>query len=372
MKDGLKDKRYIIQRLLLFKISRISNDFKTSINGMTIHDSSCKKGKTSLGQLQNKTPYEIFRKFDEKADDGYFLGYSLVSKAFRVFNTRRQQTKETYHITSDERPDAMKFSKPSVDNINITESERYPLDVINKDVIILYSLTNVVNIDYANIFWEDIIIKLNKKTKEKVVSYCRFLSLLIQHKKNEPAYEDSDVTINPTQVFNKHVVFKAPKTSSKAEKKDSKGKKPGAKTGSNKIQTGSNSKGTKDGSFKALGVTSEGGAHTQLSSGRVASSDFTAEADIGKSAPHDTIPRQQDKTKSVSERLEAVLTTSETGKGAKDDSIIMVDENEEEEEHKDEGIHANSNVETKDTSIPKHPSPRCRGRKRKNTQRYGA
>ncbi|GJT89736.1 retrovirus-related pol polyprotein from transposon TNT 1-94 [Tanacetum coccineum] len=28
-------------------------------------------------------------KFDEKDDDGYLLGYSLVSKAFRVFNTRR-------------------------------------------------------------------------------------------------------------------------------------------------------------------------------------------------------------------------------------------------------------------------------------------
>ncbi|GKD55532.1 retrovirus-related pol polyprotein from transposon TNT 1-94 [Tanacetum coccineum] len=67
-------------------------------------------------------------KFDEKADDGYFLGYSLVSKAFKVFNTRRQQTKETYHITFDESPDAIKFIKPSVDNINIAESERYPPD----------------------------------------------------------------------------------------------------------------------------------------------------------------------------------------------------------------------------------------------------
>ncbi|GJV97514.1 retrovirus-related pol polyprotein from transposon TNT 1-94 [Tanacetum coccineum] len=67
-------------------------------------------------------------KFEEKADDGYFLGYSLVSKAFRVFNTGRQQTKETYHITFDESPDAIKFTKPSVDNINIGESERYPPD----------------------------------------------------------------------------------------------------------------------------------------------------------------------------------------------------------------------------------------------------
>ncbi|GKA14418.1 hypothetical protein Tco_0694064, partial [Tanacetum coccineum] len=54
-------------------------------------------------------------------------GYSLVSKAFRV-NTRKQQTEETYHITFDESIDAIKFSKPSVDNINIAESERYPPD----------------------------------------------------------------------------------------------------------------------------------------------------------------------------------------------------------------------------------------------------
>ncbi|GJT80048.1 retrovirus-related pol polyprotein from transposon TNT 1-94 [Tanacetum coccineum] len=67
-------------------------------------------------------------KFDEKVDDGYFVGYSLVSKAFKVFNTRRQQTKETYHITFDESSKAIKFSKPSIDNINITKSERYPPD----------------------------------------------------------------------------------------------------------------------------------------------------------------------------------------------------------------------------------------------------
>ncbi|GKC95946.1 hypothetical protein Tco_1161388, partial [Tanacetum coccineum] len=64
-------------------------------------------------------------KFDEKSDDGYFFGYSLVSKAFRVFNTRRQQTKETYHITFNESTDAIKFTKLSDDNITIAESKRY-------------------------------------------------------------------------------------------------------------------------------------------------------------------------------------------------------------------------------------------------------
>ncbi|GJY13587.1 retrovirus-related pol polyprotein from transposon TNT 1-94, partial [Tanacetum coccineum] len=62
------------------------------------------------------------------AKDSYLLGYSLVSKAFRVFNTRRQQTEKAYHITFVESPDAIKFSKPLVDNINIAENERYPPD----------------------------------------------------------------------------------------------------------------------------------------------------------------------------------------------------------------------------------------------------
>ncbi|GKE54350.1 hypothetical protein Tco_1489506, partial [Tanacetum coccineum] len=70
--------------------------------------------------IHNHKDYLV--KFDEKADDGYLLRYSLVSKAFRVFNTRRQKTKETYHIIFDESHDAIKFSKPSVDNIFILMS----------------------------------------------------------------------------------------------------------------------------------------------------------------------------------------------------------------------------------------------------------
>ncbi|GKF10896.1 retrovirus-related pol polyprotein from transposon TNT 1-94, partial [Tanacetum coccineum] len=111
------------------------------------------QNRSTIMKRHLKTPYEIFlkripnisflhvfgclvyihnhkdhlRKFDEKDDDGY-LGYSFIFKAFRVFNTRRQQTEETHHITFDESPEAIKFSKPSVDNINIAELERYPPD----------------------------------------------------------------------------------------------------------------------------------------------------------------------------------------------------------------------------------------------------
>ncbi|GJR27159.1 retrovirus-related pol polyprotein from transposon TNT 1-94 [Tanacetum coccineum] len=67
-------------------------------------------------------------KFNAKADDGYFLGYSFVSKAFRVFNTRRQQVEETCHVTFDESMEAIRFTNTLVDEIGIDNSSRYPLD----------------------------------------------------------------------------------------------------------------------------------------------------------------------------------------------------------------------------------------------------
>ncbi|GJX81375.1 retrovirus-related pol polyprotein from transposon TNT 1-94 [Tanacetum coccineum] len=67
-------------------------------------------------------------KFDAKADDGYFLGYSFVSKAFRVFNTRRQQVEETYHVTFDESMEAIRFTNTSQDEIGFDDSSRYPPD----------------------------------------------------------------------------------------------------------------------------------------------------------------------------------------------------------------------------------------------------
>ncbi|GJT09544.1 retrovirus-related pol polyprotein from transposon TNT 1-94, partial [Tanacetum coccineum] len=73
----------------------------------------------------NKTPYELLHgrppsisfirpcgcpvtilnildplgKFDEKDDEGFFVGYSINSKAFRVFNTRTGKVKENLHIS---------------------------------------------------------------------------------------------------------------------------------------------------------------------------------------------------------------------------------------------------------------------------------
>nr|GEV61437.1 retrovirus-related Pol polyprotein from transposon TNT 1-94 [Tanacetum cinerariifolium] len=72
-------------------------------------------------------------KFDAKADDGYFLGYSFNSEAFRVFNTRRKQIEETYHVTFDVNMEAISFTNTLADETGIDDSSRYPFDVYHHE-----------------------------------------------------------------------------------------------------------------------------------------------------------------------------------------------------------------------------------------------
>ncbi|GJY05707.1 putative ribonuclease H-like domain-containing protein [Tanacetum coccineum] len=47
----------------------------------------------------NKTPYLLFyEQVCGKSDEGFFVGYSLSSKAFRVYNTRTRKVEENLHI----------------------------------------------------------------------------------------------------------------------------------------------------------------------------------------------------------------------------------------------------------------------------------
>nr|GEY77279.1 ribonuclease H-like domain-containing protein [Tanacetum cinerariifolium] len=77
-----------------------------------------------VNKSQNKTPYELFNgrtpaigflkpfgynvmilntldnlgKFEAKGNEGYFIGYSMSSKAFRVFNKRTRRVEENLHV----------------------------------------------------------------------------------------------------------------------------------------------------------------------------------------------------------------------------------------------------------------------------------
>ncbi|GJU10909.1 putative ribonuclease H-like domain-containing protein [Tanacetum coccineum] len=87
----------------------------------------------------NKTPYELFLgrkpalsfmrpfgcpvtilntidhldKFDGKADEGFFVGYSIKSKAFRVFNSRTRIVKENLHVQFSENTPNISGSGPN-------------------------------------------------------------------------------------------------------------------------------------------------------------------------------------------------------------------------------------------------------------------
>ncbi|GKA41729.1 retrovirus-related pol polyprotein from transposon TNT 1-94 [Tanacetum coccineum] len=67
-------------------------------------------------------------KFDEKTNDGFFLGYSLVAKAFRVYNIRRQKMEETVHVTFSEDDEAISQSNTEGDAINFNENRSFPND----------------------------------------------------------------------------------------------------------------------------------------------------------------------------------------------------------------------------------------------------
>ncbi|GJW65213.1 hypothetical protein Tco_0117097 [Tanacetum coccineum] len=280
------------------------------------------------------------------------------------------------------------------------------------------SLANGINIDYASIFWEDIIIKLNKKHREKVVPYTRILSLLMMYKMKE-GYRYGKLILYPTQVFSVNnwalkpnqpeeppftdhmlticaadmpVVFKDPKTSSKAESV-SEVTKPEAKPGHKKLLTSKQPSVSSRDATKASFII-----YFESASGCDASADSIAEADPGLSAPSTNPHVLANKTKSVSEGLETILTQPTIGKRAssiarqveeeetsntiklenlgklvshvqpsfkdidspEDDPVIVVDDSDEDEETEKDEVHLTPNVETEDTSVPKSSSPRTK------------
>ncbi|GKD62840.1 putative ribonuclease H-like domain-containing protein, partial [Tanacetum coccineum] len=52
-------------------------------------------------------------KFNEKADEGFFIGYSTNSKAFRVFNNRTRIVEENLHVRFNENTQNMVGSGPN-------------------------------------------------------------------------------------------------------------------------------------------------------------------------------------------------------------------------------------------------------------------
>ncbi|GKE68007.1 putative ribonuclease H-like domain-containing protein, partial [Tanacetum coccineum] len=111
------------------------------------------QNKVLIVKPHNKTPYELFRgikpaigfmkpfgchvtilntldklgKFDGKSDEGFFVGYSLSSKAFRVYNIRTRKVQENLHVGFLENKPMLEGNGPKwlFDLDSLTQSMNY-------------------------------------------------------------------------------------------------------------------------------------------------------------------------------------------------------------------------------------------------------
>jgi len=85
--------KVLIRPILMKSLYEVYKGRKLNISHLRVFGCKCfilNNGKDSLG------------KFDAKANEAIFLGYSLHSKAYRVFNKRTQNVEESVHVVCDE------------------------------------------------------------------------------------------------------------------------------------------------------------------------------------------------------------------------------------------------------------------------------
>nr|GEU51774.1 retrovirus-related Pol polyprotein from transposon TNT 1-94 [Tanacetum cinerariifolium] len=103
-------------------------DHSTSGYNRVIHI----RGGVLAEYVEQPGPKVVFGDNSSCITEGYgsinYEGYSSVSKAFRVYNIRKQQIEESYHVTFDESMEAIRFPNSSIDKIGIDDSSKYPPD----------------------------------------------------------------------------------------------------------------------------------------------------------------------------------------------------------------------------------------------------
>ncbi|GJV22526.1 putative ribonuclease H-like domain-containing protein [Tanacetum coccineum] len=109
------------------------------ITGRAVNTACYVQNRVLVTKPHNKTPYELFLgrkpalgfmrpfrcpvtilntidhlgKFDGKADEGFFVGYSINSKAFRVFNSRTRIVEENLHVQFSKNTPNIAGSRPN-------------------------------------------------------------------------------------------------------------------------------------------------------------------------------------------------------------------------------------------------------------------
>ncbi|GJY20062.1 ribonuclease H-like domain-containing protein [Tanacetum coccineum] len=158
----------------------------------------------------NKTPYELLHgrppsisfmrpfgcpmtilntldpqgKFDKKADEGFFVGYSINSKAFRVFNTRTRKVEENLHINFLENKSNVVGSRPDwIFDIDLLTNS------MNYEQVTIGNQTNKNAEGGAS----------NKENDQNVQDFrAKLDNLLIQQKEGYANSTNRDCTVSPS------------------------------------------------------------------------------------------------------------------------------------------------------------------------------
>nr|GEU65144.1 putative ribonuclease H-like domain-containing protein [Tanacetum cinerariifolium] len=112
--ENLKDLKVKIIRTLIEAARTMLADVKLPVTfwAKAVNTACYFQNRVLVNKSQNKTPYELFDgrtpaigflkpfgyHFEVKGDEGYFIGYSMSSKAFRVFNKRTKKVEENLHV----------------------------------------------------------------------------------------------------------------------------------------------------------------------------------------------------------------------------------------------------------------------------------
>ena len=186
--DAVSTSCYVMNKVLIRPIMKktpyeLFNGRKPNINHLRVFGCSCfvlKNGKENLG------------KFDEKADLGIFIGYSLTSHAYRIYNKRLMTVEESVHVVFDE-VDRRNIQIPKTsaeeDEQSISlekwdiSAEKQPIDSQKQPIEIMQQseLPNEWRIP-RDLSVENIIgqIKEGVSTRSSISNFCRHTSFVSQ------------------------------------------------------------------------------------------------------------------------------------------------------------------------------------------------
>nr|GFC82534.1 ribonuclease H-like domain-containing protein [Tanacetum cinerariifolium] len=109
----------------------LTNQFENILGGSTnLEESNGVEADVSNVEttiIASPTPTLRIHKDHPKRDEGYFIGYSMSSKAFRVFNKRTKRVEENFHIEFLENKATEKGAGPNwlFDIDSLTKSKNY-------------------------------------------------------------------------------------------------------------------------------------------------------------------------------------------------------------------------------------------------------